>query len=307
MNLTSIPVSQLIVSKQNVRNDADEVNGNQESTIDDLANSIKANGLLNPLSVRATGDGFYEVFAGQRRMKAIQKLNYTTVMCNVFPESMSDDEAKVKSLVENFQRQENSYKDKVEAFSALLEGHCNGNILELCRIVGTSEVTARKYLKLKVLPPAVIELLDCNQEKSRLFVGTATKLTSLPQYQQTSVAQMLVGKSVQEAKAVIDEVARNPTVCEPEAVKQIVRSAMDNFALDTAIEAKLVVEQSWRSTHPWIYDPTNPNAVYQIVKINEAFRVLLGMNALCAIPNGGRDTLPRKRTLEADDEVITID
>ena len=78
-----IPLSEIIVSKNNVRKDLS--NDTVDSSIASLAENIKQNGLINPICVNI-GTGLekkYTVYAGQRRFLAIKQLGWKSVMCKV--------------------------------------------------------------------------------------------------------------------------------------------------------------------------------------------------------------------------------
>ena len=107
MNIESIDINKLSVSLQNIRKDTSCQVGDNESSIDELASSIKEHGLLNPISVRKIGDHQYDIFAGQRRFLAMKQLGWTKIPCIVT--EVTDDVAKTRSLIENFHRQDNTF------------------------------------------------------------------------------------------------------------------------------------------------------------------------------------------------------
>ena len=100
-----IPLTSLYVSECNVRK--------TDIEIKTLAEDITMNGLTNPLSVRAVGDK-YEIYAGQRRYKAIQMLKWIGVPCMV-REGLTERSMKLISLSENFQRKRMTVEDKCNA------------------------------------------------------------------------------------------------------------------------------------------------------------------------------------------------
>src|SRR6266436_2396489 len=77
MEVKEIPIDQIRVSVLNTRKDLGA--GNEDSSIEDLAGSIKEKGLLNPVMVRLTSSGGYEIVAGQRRFLACQKLGWSNI------------------------------------------------------------------------------------------------------------------------------------------------------------------------------------------------------------------------------------
>ncbi len=182
MNIQEIEIECLVVSNQNVRKNANEINGDADTSISDLAQCIATQGLINPISVRPIEDGMYDVIAGQRRLLAVKSLGWKKISCTVAASGMTDNEAKVHSLVENFQRQDNSYSDKFSAFSTLLSEHCNNDMNKLCKMVGVKRPTAERYVAMKKLPSEVLTKLDVNADGKRLSLTSALEVTKLPEH-----------------------------------------------------------------------------------------------------------------------------
>src|SRR5580704_9140241 len=96
-----IPLNQLDVGTAQVRVD-------MKSGIDDLAQSIQKQGLLQPIYVISKPDGRYEILAGQRRFLACQKLGHKTIRAIVTDAEAVDDDTRVSiSLTENLVRRDN--------------------------------------------------------------------------------------------------------------------------------------------------------------------------------------------------------
>lgn len=254
MNIQDIKVNRLVISDQNVRKNANEVNGDADTSIDDLAQSIATQGLINPISVRPIANGMFDVVAGQRRLLAVRSLGWLQISCTVASADMTDNEAKVHSLVENFQRQDNSYSDKVTAFSTLLTEHCGQDMNKLCKMVGVKRKTAERYVAMKKLSADVLEKLDVNSDGKRLSLTSALELTKLPAHQMTVMAETLVGRSIAESHVILDSIRQNPHATAVEATKLAV-AAVENHALRVAEDANLVEERTWRADTPWIHHP----------------------------------------------------
>lgn len=101
-----------LVSKTNVREEKDE-------TIDDLVESIKTNGLLQPLAVRELSNGKYEILAGHRRYEALKRLNVDFVEVNVLDDVVDTEDVIRIQLAENIQRQNMSAFEYVKLFDML--------------------------------------------------------------------------------------------------------------------------------------------------------------------------------------------
>jgi ParB family chromosome partitioning protein len=139
-------VEAIDVSGQNTRKDLQA--GQEDASLDDLARSIQAHGLLQPPLMRPSGLGRYEVIAGQRRILACRKLGLTSIRARFT--TVSDDEAITVSLIENVQRADMRPLDKAQAFEHLRAVH--GTVTRVSLETGVGEQTIRRYLDLLVLP-----------------------------------------------------------------------------------------------------------------------------------------------------------
>lgn len=119
-----------------------------ESALEELAASIKDKGILQPILVRRTGDG-YEVIAGERRLKAARKLGLEKIP--VMIRDVNDKEALVLALVENVQREELNPIEKAESYKRLNEefGYSQE---EVAKSVGKDRATISNLLRLLRLP-----------------------------------------------------------------------------------------------------------------------------------------------------------
>ena len=104
-----LPVGQVVPSPINVRTDVGDVS--------ELTDSIREQGILEPLVVRPTQDGKYEVIIGSRRLASARELGLSVVP--VVVQHVSDADAILRSLVENLQRGDLSLEDRVQAYKRL--------------------------------------------------------------------------------------------------------------------------------------------------------------------------------------------
>ena len=175
MIVKSIEIAKLYISELNVRKTASSVK--DESNIEDLANDIKSNGLINPITVSYNvNKDSYEIIAGSRRYKAMLLLNALTIPCNII--DVECHKAEEISLVENINRNQMTTYDKVKAFAKLSEV-CEDNIDTLCKKVNISKATIQKYLKIKDLPEELLKLLDNKtSEYKKISVDLAIQLVN---------------------------------------------------------------------------------------------------------------------------------
>lgn len=109
--MLEIPVGDMVISPINVRQDVGDVS--------ELSDSIRAQGILEPLVARRTVAGNYEVIIGARRLTAARQIGLPTVP--VIVQDVSDSDAIVRSLTENLQRGDLSLEERVQAFKRLQE------------------------------------------------------------------------------------------------------------------------------------------------------------------------------------------
>ncbi|MCK5689928.1 ParB/RepB/Spo0J family partition protein [Myxococcota bacterium] len=163
--------------------------------IDELAASIEAQGILQPIIVRRKGDG-YEVVAGERRWRAAAKAGLHEIP--VLVKDFSDQGALEVALIENIQRRDLDPLEEAAAYSRLLKDH-NMTQEKLAGSVGKSRVTIANSLRLLKLPKAVLSMLA----EGRLSPGHARALMTLNEASQIPhLAQELVKRkaTVREAE-----------------------------------------------------------------------------------------------------------
>jgi ParB family chromosome partitioning protein len=130
-----------------------------DGELHELAESIRANGLLQPLVVRpspASADR-YELVAGERRFRAISRLGWEDVP--VLVRDASDETLLVLALVENLQREALNPLEEAEGYRALADKFSMTQA-DIARAVGKERSTVANFLRLLNLPPSVRKLLE---------------------------------------------------------------------------------------------------------------------------------------------------
>ena len=124
-----------------------------EDAITELAASIRISGLIQPLAVRKTIRGEYELIAGERRLRACRELNMETVPCVVLRPA-DEKQAAMLTLIENVQRRDLSCFEEAESYSAILSGY--GMTQEtLAASLGKSQSYLANKLRLLKLSPSI--------------------------------------------------------------------------------------------------------------------------------------------------------
>ena len=169
MEVRDIKMADIRLSEFNIRKDLDA--GTEDTGLEDLAESIKDKGLLNPLIVRRLDDGTYELIAGQRRFLACQLLGWETIPA-ILRDITDDTDATILSLVENVHRAVLNPIDKARAYQNVYEKYKNYN--KVAKETGVSGSTIRKYLTLLKLAPSIQETLTTAEGPAG--IGTLSKI-----------------------------------------------------------------------------------------------------------------------------------
>ena len=144
----------------------------EPAALQELADSIAASGLLQPLIVRPRPSGRYELIAGERRWRAIQQLHWQKVP--VVVKDVDDQALLTLALIENLQRDDLSPIDEALGYDRLVqEFHLTQS--DVARLVGKDRATVANTLRLLKLPPEVRTLV----EKRSLSEGHARALLGL--------------------------------------------------------------------------------------------------------------------------------
>lgn len=143
-----------------------------EAELRELAESIRASGILQPILARRQGDRL-EIVAGERRWRAARLAGQTKVPVLVRP--LSEQESAVFGLVENLQREDLNPMDKAQGFRVLMDKlGCTQE--EVARRVGFERSTVANFLRLLDLPEAV----RAHVSRGTLSMGHARALLALP-------------------------------------------------------------------------------------------------------------------------------
>jgi ParB family chromosome partitioning protein len=174
-----------------------------QESLAELAESIKSQGIMQPILARALIAGNYEIIAGERRWRAarLAGLNEVPVLVRV----VADEAALAMSLIENIQRENLNPLEEATGIQRLINEFDMTHQLA-AEAVGRSRSAVSNLLRLLNLASPVQELLM----HSQLDMGHARALLSLPNAGQITVANEIVGKglSVREAERLVQRQQR---------------------------------------------------------------------------------------------------
>jgi ParB family transcriptional regulator, chromosome partitioning protein len=206
-----------------------------EKELEELADSIRQNGLMQPITVRPSrgAGGGYELVAGERRLRAVRRLGWEEVSAVV--RDVDDDALLVLALVENLQREALDPLEEAEGYKALQE-RFSMTQEEIARAVGRERSTVANIQRLLKLPPSIRKLmksgkLSMGHARALLSVedpGRAAELGRRAAEEGWSVREVERRTSLRKAERTTSEKQRAPTSSDP-----IVR------ALEEALRDKL--------------------------------------------------------------------
>ncbi len=181
--LTQIPVEDLTPGQYQPRKKM------HRETLEELALSIKSQGIIQPLLVRRQASGAYEIVVGERRWRAAQMAGLSTVP--VIIKDLSNDETAKIALIENLQREDLNAMDQARGLLRL-QKEFNLSQEELGASVGKSRTTVTNLLRLLRLSIDVQELL----EQGKIEMGHARALLSVEEGKQLQLAQEIILKKL---------------------------------------------------------------------------------------------------------------
>jgi len=162
-----LPVGSISPNRRQPRTQFDE------ESLASLTASVRELGVLQPVLVRATGGGAYELIAGERRWRAAKRAGLSLIPAIV--RTVDDTLSLEQALVENVQREDLNPLDEAAAYQQLLEDfHLTHD--ELATRVGRSRAAISNTLRLFQLPPAVQRMVA----EGRLTAGHARALLTTP-------------------------------------------------------------------------------------------------------------------------------
>jgi len=143
-----------------------------EESLADLSHSIKEIGVIQPLIVRSTTEGKYEIVAGERRWRAARKAGFFTIP--VIVRTISDAESLEIALIENLQRENLNPLDTAEAYNTLIKKFSYTHEI-LAQRIGKDRTNITNYLRLLKLPDPIKDHL----REDRLSMGHARTLLAV--------------------------------------------------------------------------------------------------------------------------------
>lgn len=216
--LTQLPVTEIHRGKYQPRRDMDP------TALEELASSIRTQGIIQPLIVRPMGDQ-YEIIAGERRWRAAQLAGLTEVP--VIIRRIPDEAAIAIALIENIQRENLNPVEEAIALQRLIQ-EFEMTHQQVADAVGKSRTGVTNLLRLLTLPEEVRDLL----ERGRIEMGHARTLITLPESVQLEAANLIVarGLSVRETEQLARQLQTEPVPKAPKVIDPDIASLQTKLA-----------------------------------------------------------------------------
>ena len=188
-----------------------------EEALEELANSIKKQGIMQPIVIRPISADKYEIIAGERRWRACQIAGLDTIPALIKP--VGDEAAIAMSLIENIQRENLNPIEEAVALKRL-QDEFELTQQEVADAVGRSRAAVTNLIRLIGLSSDVRKML----EHGDLEMGHARALLSLDDARQSEAARSVVGRglNVRQTEALVRRIMagpqneNNPTIIDPD-------------------------------------------------------------------------------------------
>lgn len=231
-DLQQLPIEYLVRGRYQPRKEMDA------ESLTELADSIKAQGIIQPIIVRPIGEKQYEIIAGERRWRAAQLAGLADVPAIV--REIPDEAAIAMALIENIQREDLHPLEEAYALRRLID-EFQMTQEKVAISVGKSRVTITNLLRLLTLNQDVKLLL----ERDDIHMGHAKVLLALEGELQSEAARIVAAKelSVRDTEALVKRIgAQREVKKEPQALDPNIRSLQDD--LSEKLGAKVVFQHS---------------------------------------------------------------
>lgn len=236
-----------------------------EERLEQLAQSIKSNGIIQPLLVRRLSGGRYQLVAGERRWRAAQRAGLQGVPCVV--KEIPEDKMLELALIENIQRQELNAIEEAHAYRRLIESL--GLTQEMvAQRVGRDRTFITNYLRLLRLPEDIQRLVEAEQ----ISMGHARALLGVdePEIQRRLAKEIIdKGLSVRQTERTIKRIVGGEEAVSSPIIKEDpnFKSAEDKLRRKFSSKVQIIINQKNNGGKIEIefFDDNDLNRIYEII------------------------------------------
>lgn len=222
-----------------------------KSELEGLAQSIRLNGIIQPISVRRIDNGLYEVIAGERRLRAARMAGLEKIPCIII--NASDEKAALYALIENLQRRDLGFFEEAAAIETLMREHGLSQE-ETAKRLGKAQSTLSNKLRLLRLPEDVRKAIT----DAGLTERHARALLKIEDGEKLRAAvQVIIKKNLNVAQSerligeIISGEKRRPAVVKLFKDVRIFVNTL-NHAVDTMREAGIQADSQKKETDDYI-------------------------------------------------------
>jgi ParB family chromosome partitioning protein len=210
----------------------------EQEKIDELAASIREHGVLQPLSVRSAGDGYYQIIAGERRWRAARAAGLAEVPVRII--TADDRKATELALVENLQREDLSPVEEARGYKTLMD-ESGMTQEEVAQRLGKSRPAIANALRLLALPDELLVLVG----SGKLSAGSARTLLPLKNHEQMiSAARTVIDNdlSVRDVESLVKKLSREKPERSRDNIKGVDYLVDVRKALETALGRRVTIK-----------------------------------------------------------------
>ncbi|MBD7984194.1 nucleoid occlusion protein [Sporosarcina sp. Sa2YVA2] len=212
-----------------------------EEKIEELARTIHTHGVIQPIVIRKTDEGF-EIIAGERRFRAMKKLGWTEVPAII--RNLDDKETASIALIENLQREELTSIEEAYAYEKLLELH-NLTQEALAQRLGKGQSTIANKLRLLKLPDEIknkILTKDISERHARALISVKDAELQLKLFNEAIDEQLNVKQLEERIQLALNPVVEEKTKKQPVKRKSVSKDV--RIALNTIRQSLQLVTKS---------------------------------------------------------------
>jgi len=230
-DLKNIPIDVIQRGKYQPRADM------HEETLEELASSIKTQGVMQPIVIRPISSEKYEIIAGERRWRASQIAGLETIPAIIKP--VGDEAAIAMSLIENIQRENLNPIEEAMALKRL-QDEFELTQQEVANAVGKSRAAVTNLMRLMALHADVQSMLI----KGELEMGHARALLSLPEAAQTNTGRQVAkrGLSVRQTESLVRRMSEQSGPTSKKAIDPDIKNLEER--LSETLGAKVLIQHT---------------------------------------------------------------
>ncbi|HEX2899393.1 MAG TPA: ParB/RepB/Spo0J family partition protein [Bacteroidia bacterium] len=210
--------------------------------LEELSLSIKAQGIIQPITVRKMGTGSYQLISGERRLQASKMAGFETIPAYV---RTADDEQMLEmALIENIQRQDLNPMEIALAYHRLVE-ELNLRLEDLGDKVGKKRATVNNYMRLLKLPPEIqigLKEAKLSMGHARALINIETIEDQLAVYKAILENDLSVRKVEEMVRAIAERGSKKPSA-KPSSQKDIHVQKLER-RLEDKFGSRVVISQS---------------------------------------------------------------